>query len=60
LPILFYPVLAISPPPSVEPSIATTIHALPEPPSGFNPLTATPAELQMYGFPPKPTDEDAC
>ena len=57
--IISIPVLAISPPPSVEPSIATTIHALPEPPSGFNPLTATPAELQMYGFPPKPTDEDA-
>ncbi len=26
------------------------------PPVGFNPLAATPAQLQSYGFPPKPTN----
>ena len=49
------PVQASSP----QPAIAADIHALPQPPSGFNPLSATPAELQMYGFPPKPTDGGA-
>lgn len=28
----------------------------PAPPSGFNPLQATPAQLKMYGFPAKPTN----
>jgi hypothetical protein len=31
---------------------------LPQPPPDFNPLTATAQELQKYGFPRKPTDEE--
>ncbi|HXM54801.1 MAG TPA: G1 family glutamic endopeptidase [Candidatus Dormibacteraeota bacterium] len=29
------------------------------PPAGFNPATATDAQLDEYGFPPRPTDQDA-
>jgi len=29
------------------------------PPAGFNPLTATSAQLNEYGFPPRPTDPSA-
>lgn len=28
-----------------------------EPPKGFNPVNATDVELQLYNFPPRPTDE---
>ncbi len=31
----------------------------PAPPAGFNPLHATPAQLNFYGFPAKPTDPAA-
>ncbi|MCX5994706.1 MAG: G1 family endopeptidase [Chloroflexi bacterium] len=31
---------------------------LPQPPADFNPLTATAQELQKYGLPAKPTDEE--
>jgi hypothetical protein len=31
-------------------------NVFPVPPSGFNPLTATAAQLEEYGFPPKPID----
>jgi len=29
------------------------------PPAGFDPVTATDAQLDEYGFPPRPTDQDA-
>ncbi|MGA9695926.1 MAG: G1 family glutamic endopeptidase [Dehalococcoidales bacterium] len=38
---------------------ATVAPALPSPPSNFNPLTATNAELQQYGFPSRPVDPAA-
>jgi hypothetical protein len=31
----------------------------PQPPPGFDPLTATASTLQEYGFPPRPTDAEA-
>ena len=37
--------------------LPTLAEQLPEPPPGFNPLTATSADLQKYGFPEKPTSE---
>lgn len=30
------------------------VHFFPQPPEGFNPLTARPEELALYGIPPKP------
>jgi len=34
----------------------TCVH--PPPPSDFDPLSATPEELEKYGYPPKPTDPE--
>jgi hypothetical protein len=50
---------------STVPSIASSLPVvnpvitLPQPPANFNPLTATPGDLQKYGFPAKPTDANA-
>jgi hypothetical protein len=33
------------------------VHAAPPP--DFDPLSATPEELDKYGYPPKPTDPEA-
>ena len=33
----------------------TSTLQIPVPPSGFSPLTATPSQLQEYGFPPRPS-----
>ena len=46
-----------------QPCLPTSpsIHTYPEPPKGFNPVTATDVELATYGFPPRPdkqTDPD--
>jgi hypothetical protein len=30
------------------------VHFFPQPPEGFNPLTARPEDLELYGIPPKP------
>jgi hypothetical protein len=33
------------------------VHFFPQPPEGFNPLTARPEELVCYGIPPKPNPD---
>lgn len=34
-------------------------HKFPVPPEGFNPLTATDEQLETYGFPPRPDEQNA-
>src|ERR1700735_2039798 len=34
------------------------VHAYPDPPQGFNPLTATDQELASYGFPTTPPPDE--
>jgi Peptidase A4 family len=34
------------------------VYALPAPPKGFNPATASPAELQAFGLPPRPSQQE--
>jgi hypothetical protein len=45
-----------APPAAVETHIPG-VSAFTRPPANFNPLTATGAELDQYGFPPRPTRE---
>lgn len=40
----------------ITPTDGSTIRTFPRPPSGFDPLTADPAELEQYGFPPRRAD----
>ena len=35
------------------------LRAFPRPPSGFDPLSAAPAELEHYGFPPRRSERRA-
>ena len=35
------------------------LRTFPEPPPGFNPVTGTAAQLQEYGFPPRPPVNNA-
>lgn len=35
-----------------------TEHRFPVPPKGFKPLTATDEQLEIYGFPPRPDEEN--
>jgi hypothetical protein len=39
------------------PTNVTTVHMYPDPPQGFNPLTATDEELVSYGFPRRPVQQ---
>src|SRR5262249_52234019 len=39
------------------PSNLRGITSAPEPPAGFDPITATDQELGMYGFPPRPNPQ---
>ena len=44
---------------SMASNLPTFLAPLPAPPTGFNPLQATAAQLAHYGFPPRPTDPTA-
>src|SRR5262245_3223524 len=39
---------------SVQDDISKRVHFFPQPPVGFNPLTASPEERTRYGIPPQP------
>lgn len=38
----------------IQDQVNKWVHFFPQPPEGFNPLTAGPGELELYGIPPKP------
>jgi hypothetical protein len=44
---------------SVNRSKATEVFTYPQPPQGFDPLSASDAELAKYGFPPRPDRRNA-
>jgi hypothetical protein len=45
--------------PSLASSLPVVVNnVIPQPPASFDPLTATPGDLQKYGFPAKPTNAE--
>jgi len=38
----------------IESELRKLVHFFPQPPEGFNPLTASPEEREFYGIPPQP------